>query len=235
MKTVPDRPDTGLARAQKLLSSSIGAKWVMGLTGLGLLGFVLMHMTGNLLVFGGRAALNGYAQKLIDLGPLLWVARAGLLGMFVLHVASAARVTRANRAARPEGYARAPVQGATTYAARTMLMSGLLVLAFIVYHLLHFTFGVVQSGEIGAAHGAHDVYGMVIAGFSNPVVALSYVVAQIVLAMHIAHGASSAFQTFGLTYPSLSFLKHGFGKLVAGVILVGNLSIPLSILAGVVR
>lgn len=234
MKTLPQRTDTGIARVRKLASSSIGTKWIMGLTGLGLLGFVLMHMTGNMLVFGGREALNAYAKKLVDLGPLLWVARGVLLTMFVLHVATAMRLTRLNRAARPQPYARAPESAVTTYAARTMIMSGLIVLAFVVYHLLHFTLGVVQSGAIGAAHDAHDVYGMVIAGFSNPVIALSYVVAQIVLAMHIAHGASSAFQTLGLTYPSLSFLKHGFGKLVAGLILVGNLSIPLSILFGVI-
>jgi succinate dehydrogenase / fumarate reductase cytochrome b subunit len=227
-------------RLAKTMSSSIGAKWVMGLTGLGLLGFVLAHMAGNLLVFQGQEALNAYAKKLHDLGPILWALRGGLLVMFVLHVATAARITRENREARPDGYSRPQVTRKTTYAARTMVMSGLIVLAFVIYHLLHFTFGVVQPDAMSAAlatpdpSGMVDVYGMVIAGFSNPLIVASYVFAMVVLCMHIAHGASSVFQTLGVTYPSLGFLRHGAGKVLAGVILLGNLAIPLAILFGLI-
>lgn len=226
-------------RLAKTMGSSIGAKWVMGLTGLALLGFVLAHMAGNLLVFQGQEALNDYAKKLKDLGPILWAMRGGLLVVFVLHVATAMRISKENREARPDRYARPQVTEKTTYAARTMLMSGLIVLAFIVYHLLHFTFGVVQPDAHAAAvatadTGVLDVYTMVIKGFQNPLIVASYAVAMVVLCMHIAHGASSVFQTLGVTYPSLSFLRNGAGKALAGVILLGNLAIPLSILFGLI-
>lgn len=218
------------------LSSSIGSKTVMALTGLGLLGFVLAHMLGNLQIYAGPEKLNGYAKTLQDLGPLLWVMRGGVAALFLVHVLSAFSIVRANRAARPVPYVGREDQ-VTTYAASTMIYSGLVVLAFVVFHLLHLTLGVTHPDHYASrtATGGHDVYTMVVLGFRQAPVAIAYVVAQAILCLHLSHGASSAFQTLGVTHPRLAFLKAGFGKAVAAVIFVGNVSIPLSVLAGLVK
>jgi len=231
-----------MSRFQQALRSSIGAKTVMALTGLALLGFVLAHMAGNLQVFAGPEKLNAYAKSLQDLGPILWAMRIGLLVIFVLHVATAWTLWSQNRAARPVPYA-VTAPSASTYASRTMIWTGFIVLAFVVYHLLHFTFGVVQPAyaglhDVAVAHGTeverHDVYRMVVLGFQDPVVALSYVVAQVLLCLHISHGASSVFQTLGCTNPRLECVKKAAGPLLATLILIGNCSMPLAILLGLV-
>jgi succinate dehydrogenase / fumarate reductase cytochrome b subunit len=218
------------------LLSTIGTKGVMAATGLALLGFVLVHMLGNLQIYAGPERLNGYAKKLRDLGPLLWVMRGALLAIFLLHVVSAWRLWRMNRSARPVPYRTLEPQ-VTSYAARTMPWTGLVVAAFVVYHLLHLTFGVTnpEHASLHTADGLHDVYAMVVRGFSLWPVSLAYVVAQALLALHIAHGASSAFQTLGTTHPRLAFLRSGFGPGVAVLVFLGNVSIPLSVLAGLVR
>jgi succinate dehydrogenase / fumarate reductase cytochrome b subunit len=222
-----------MPRFKSPLSTSIGSKTVMAITGLLLFGFVVAHMVGNLQVFAGPEKLNAYAKMLKDLGPLLWAMRLGLLGIFLTHVATAFVIHRANTAARPVAYVSAKPQ-VTTYAARTMFWSGLLVLAFVVYHLAHFTFGWLAPAQFDLrdAAGRHDVYAMVVLGFRVPAIAVSYVVAQAVLAMHLSHGLSSAFQTLGVTHPRLAFLKAGFGKAVAAVIFLGNVSMPLAALFG---
>ena len=222
---------------QKTISSSVGAKTLMALTGLGLLGFVVAHMLGNLQVFAGPEKLNAYAKTLQDLGPGLWVARIGLLGLFGLHVLTALRLVTANKAARPTPYVK-KVDACTTYAASTMWMSGLIVLAFVLYHLAHFTLRVTGEGFGGAeyelAGGGHDVYSMVVDGFSIWWVSAIYIVANILLGLHISHGAQSAFQTLGVRHPRLAFLRTGFGRAVAAVIVLGNVSIPLAVLLGFV-
>lgn len=236
------------------LRSSIGAKLVMALTGLALLGFVIAHMVGNLQVFAGPEKLNAYAHTLQSLGPILWAMRLGLLAIFVLHVWTAFKLWSANKAARPVPYA-VVVPSASTYASRTMIWSGVIVLAFVVYHLLHFTLGVVQPeyfgkvelgfAAVGGAPGGvrttppqgfprTDVYSMVVLGFRVPWVALSYVVAQVLLGLHISHGASSVFQTLGCTSPRMECVKKAAGPLLAAVIVIGNCSIPLAILLGLV-
>lgn len=218
------------------LSSSIGSKTVMALTGLGLLGFVIVHMLGNLQIYAGPDKLNAYAKTLQDLGPILWVMRAGVAALFLVHILSAFAIVRANRAARPVAYVGRKDQ-VTTYAASTMIYSGLIVLAFVAFHLLHLTLGVTHPAHYASRTptGGHDVYTMVVLGFQQAPVAIAYVVAQAVLCLHLSHGASSAFQTLGVTHPRLAFLKAGFGKAVAAVIFVGNVSIPLSVLAGLVK
>ncbi len=208
----------------------------MAVTGIFLVIFVLAHMIGNLQVFAGPDRLNHYAETLQNLGPVLWIMRIGLLAIFVTHLAAALNVNARNKAARPVPYASAKAQ-VTSYAARTMLMSGFVILAFLIYHILHFTLGVVQHDAflIHDAQGRHDVYAMVVKGFQNPLIALSYIVAQVLLAMHISHGASSAFQTLGVTHPRFAFLKCGFGKLIGTLILLGNVAMPTAILLGFVK
>ena len=158
------------------LNSSIGMKWIMGLTGLLLFLFVLAHMIGNLQVFAGPDQLNDYAVHLRDFGPLLWVAHIGLLVLFTAHVVSAIRLMQLNRSARPIPYAVVSPQ-VSGYAARSMLMGGLIVLGFLCYHLAHFTFGLTHPEQFALhdAKGQHDVYAMVVLGFRQPLVSIFYI------------------------------------------------------------
>jgi succinate dehydrogenase / fumarate reductase cytochrome b subunit len=223
----------------KAFKTTIGAKTLMALTGLALLGFVLVHMLGNLQIFLGRDALNGYAARLQSLGGLLWVARGGLLLVLAVHVAMAVRITRANHLARPVAYLSARPQ-VTGYAARTMLMSGLVVLAFAAYHLLHFTLGVTHPEHHALTttldgQQVHDVYSMVVLGFRQAPVAILYLVAQALLAMHLAHGASSLFQTLGVTHPTLKAVQAKAGPALALLVFAGNASIVLACWLGWVK
>ncbi len=213
--------------------SSIGAKLVMAVTGVLLFGFVLGHMTGNLLMFAGPDAMNAYAHFLQEKGMLLLSVRAGLLAIFAVHIASAMRVHRQNRAARPEPYAVSSYL-VTTYAARTIFVSGLIVLAFVIYHLLHYTLGVTNPEFLRMLdpQGRRDVYGMVITGFTNRAVALSYIVAMLLLSSHLSHGLTSLFQTLGLHGPKFKPLVNKVGPAVAIVIFIGFASIPLAVLSG---
>lgn len=217
------------------LNSSIGMKWTMGLTGLAVFLFVLAHMLGNLQIYAGPEQINQYAVNLRALGPLLWLARLGLLAVFVVHVASAIRLTQLNRAARPVPYAVTSPQ-VSGYASRTMLMGGLIVLGFLLYHLAHFTFGFTHPEEFALrdAQGRHDVYAMVVLGFRHPLVSMIYILAMIPLVMHLSHGVSSAFQTLGANSPRYNPLLRAAGPVLGAVVFVGNVSIPLAVLAGVI-
>lgn len=217
--------------------SSIGAKSIMAVTGVLLFGFVLAHLAGNLLLLGGPAAINAYAKWLAERGALLWVARIGLLLVFVLHVATGIRLARDNRAARPVPYAR-PDTLQASFASRSMVFSGLTLLVFVVYHLLHFTFGVTNP-EIYArkAMGAqgHDVYAMVTASFRVPAIAIAYAAFQIVLFLHLSHGIQSLAQTLGFHHgrytPMIKRLSFLLALLVAG----GNIVLATSVLTGLVE
>lgn len=225
-----------MGRLSKVFASSIGMKWLMALSGLALVGFIIVHMLGNLLVFLGPDALNAYAVGLREMPlQLLWVARAGLLAAVLVHIFSAVRLTNLNQAARPDRYAvKKPV--ASTYASRTMMMGGLILLAFIVYHLAHFTFGVTNPDQfrVHDAQGRHDVYRMVVMGFQNPIVAGAYVLAMVPLALHLSHGASSLFQSLGIAHPKYDGILRGIGPFLSTVIFVGNVSMPIAVLAGIV-
>lgn len=208
----------------------------MALTGFMLVGFVIAHMIGNLLVFAGQNALNSYAQKLQDLGALLWVARLMLLAAVLLHIVSGLRLAVLNRQARPVRYAsRGNIQ--TGLSGRTMALSGLVLLAFIVYHLLHFTWGVVQADHHGVHDplGRHDVYRMVVLGFQDWRVATSYIIAMLLLGMHLSHGVQSMFQSLGLTTPKYMPLIQNGGRALALLLVAGNVSMPLAILLGFVK
>lgn len=224
-------------RVARMIRSSIGSKALMAVTGLGLLLFTFGHMLGNLQVFLGPQALNAYAAKLRGLGPLLWLIRGGLFAIFVVHIGAAYKVWRSNQAARPDSYRfRASVQ--TTLAGRTMILGGLVVLAFIVYHILHFTLGVADPEVFRRTHPEGqpaDVYSMVVLGFRQWQVSVAYIAAQIVLGLHISHGASSAFQTLGVTHPRWVWLRSGFGPTMATIIVAGNVAIPAAILLGIVQ
>ena len=218
------------------LRSSVGTKYVMALTGAALLLFVLAHMAGNLLIFRGQDAVNSYAQGLKDMGPLLWVARLGLLGIAIVHIASAMRLSIRNAAARPVAYnEHRPILSGLT--SRTMVMSGLVILAFLVFHLLHLTLGVTHPEHYKAVDslGRHDVFSMVVRGFQQAPVTIAYVVAMLLLGFHIKHGVCSLFQTLGINRPKYRPLTSLLGWLVAGAIVIGNCAMPLSIFFGLIK
>lgn len=221
--------------------SSLGKKYLMAITGVGLFLFVVGHMLGNLQIFLGPEAINRYGSFLQSLGELLWVARIGLIVLVLLHIWSAARLSAENKAARPVGYGEFKPVG-SSYASRTMLMSGLIIAAFIIYHLLHFT---VQTPAINGTgrdfvqlhdeKGRHDVYRMMVMGFSVWYVSLFYIVAMVLLSVHLSHGVSAMFQSLGLKNRNWKPLIDGFAKFIAIVLLVGYCSIPIAVLLGIVK
>ena len=220
-------------KAQSFLRSSLGLKIVMALTGLILFGFVIGHMIGNLQVYLGPEVFNHYAETLRELGHgmLLWIARAGLLVAVGLHIWSAWRLTLMNNAARPVGY-REVERRESSYASRTMRWSGVILLLFIVYHLLHFTIGV---------HAVHphfvpgDAYHNFVTGFQNPLVSGFYVLAMLALGLHLYHGAWSFMQTLGLSHPRYNTLRHTLATLLTVVVVAGNISFPVAVLTGVLK
>lgn len=215
-------------RLSRLVLSSVGSKYVMALTGLGLMIFVIAHMSGNLLIYGGRDALNAYAHGLTEHPALLWSARGGLLTIFVIHIFFALRTWQDNESARPVGYVRKePVQ--SNWVSRHMLLTGVIILLFVIYHLLHFTFGVIDPNNFKKQG---DVAGMVIAGFSRPEISVTYILAQIFLGLHLWHGGSSFLQHLGLNGRGYDALVNNLGAAVALIVIVGNCSIPLVILMG---
>lgn len=239
--------------------TSIAKKAVVGVTGLGLLLFVLGHMVGNLQFFFGRETINRYGEFLHSVPELLWVARAGLIVFVILHIAFTIWLWRENQAARPVRYAYEDTIRASK-ASRTMLLSGLMVLLFIAYHLLHFTVqpgftspGYAQMKEVkatglpvtqeptGSGEGASahehsqeyrsDIYGMMYAGFSVPLISLVYIGAQLLLMMHLSHGATSLFRTLGWLTPKYEPWMKKVGPILSAFICAGFISIPIAVLA----
>jgi succinate dehydrogenase / fumarate reductase cytochrome b subunit len=211
--------------------SSLGSKFLMALTGLGLTGFVIAHMLGNWQVFAGRDALNSYAKTLHDMGALLWVFRIGLLALFVGHIIYGVRLWLQNRAARPVPYHFKAYREASL-ASRTMILTGLLILAFLLYHLAEFTLKWVHPdyAELRDPLGRQDVYRMTISAFQNPVISLLYLVAMALLALHLSHGFQGLFQSLGLSHPRWTPLVKAVSLGLAVVIFVGNSSMPLAVL-----
>lgn len=219
----------------RLFRSSLGKKYVMAITGFLLFLFVILHMAGNLQVFLGREPMNAYAALLASKPALLWTARVGLLIITILHIISALQLAAENRAARPESY----VEGKpiATLASRTILVSGLIIFAFIIYHLMHFTLGVTNPdfADLKDPLGQHDVYQMVVDGFRNPYVSAFYILSMGLLCLHLSHGVSSLFQSLGIRRKSSVASFNRFAQISAFVIFIGNCSIPIAILAGLVR
>jgi succinate dehydrogenase / fumarate reductase cytochrome b subunit len=217
-----------MSRHRQLTQTSIGKKAVMAVTGLILFGFVVGHMLGNLQVYMGPAKLNAYAKFLHETPSLLWGTRVLLLFSVILHIFAAASLASQQRRARPVNYAHGRTVQAS-YASRTMYWSGPIVLAFVVYHLLHFTTGHAHPNFVRG-----DVYQNFIVAFSDWRVSAAYIVAMIALGLHLMHGIWSLLQTLGInpTYrDSLQNLAVG----AAGIVVVGNVSMPLAVLLGVVR
>lgn len=220
---------------QQWFRSSIGKKVLMAASGLILLGFVIMHLVGNLLIYQGPDALNAYAKKLRDLGVVLWAVRGGLLASLVLHVWTSIELSLENRRARPQRYAVQRTQE-TTVAARSMLISGVMVTAYLVYHLLHFTFRVTNPDISHAMDrfGHPDVYAMAVLSFQQPAITLAYIIGMAAVCLHLSHGIGSACQSLGLTDERTIPIVAFAGRLIAVALFIGYTAIPLSVLAGLV-
>lgn len=223
----------------QLLQSSVGRKIMMAVTGLILIAFVTVHLLGNSSVFFGPNGINAYAEHLHALGPLVWIFRLVMLAVFGLHILLGILLTLENRAATPQAYA-IKKRLRTTFAAETMIVTGLVLLAFVVYHLLHFTVHVTNPEiSVGTlpldAMGRNDVFSMVVLSFQKFGIALIYIVAMAMLFLHLSHGIQSFFQTIGWNNDKTLPLFGRIGKGVALVFFVGYISIPVLILAGVVK
>lgn len=219
------------AKAPSFFSSTIGKKVVMAVSVLVLCGFVIAHMAGNLQVYLGPEALNGYAETLRHYPALLWAARIGLVVAVTLHVWSAWSLTQMNRAARPVGY-REHANRASTYASRTMRWSGVILLLFVVYHLLHFTFG---ARSVHPRFVPGDVYHNFITGFQNPLVSAFYILAMLALGLHMYHGVWSMMQTVGLSHPRYNRWRQAFAATITFVVVAANVSFPVAVLTGGLR
>jgi succinate dehydrogenase / fumarate reductase cytochrome b subunit len=220
-----------MQKASTFLGSTIGQKVVMAVSGIILFGFVLGHMVGNLQVFLGPEALNHYAVFLREFGHGmgLWVARGTLLVAVLLHGWAATMLTVTSWKARPTGY-RVQRFREASYASRTMRWSGPILGLFVGFHLAHLT--------TGSAHPAFvpgDVYGNVVRGFSHLGASAFYIAAMLALGFHMYHGLWSMLQTLGLSHPRYDRLRWAFSGGVTAVVVLGNISIPVAILCGVIR
>jgi len=209
-----------MAWLARYLRSSVGAKHVMAVTGLLLLLFAIVHMLGHLQVFGGRAMYNGYAKFLQDLWEVKWPVRAGLLGLLILHVVLALGLVAKNRAARTERYAIfKPVVSSAV--GRTMAYSGLVVFAFLAFHIWHFTIN---------PRADHDTYRMYVEAFRRPEIYAVYLGGIALLAAHLGHGASSWLQSLGWRHPKYPIDK--LGPIVAVTLFIGYMLPPTAALVG---
>lgn len=220
----------------QVLASSIGKKTVLAITGAILYLFVLGHLAGNLQIFLGPDALNAYAEKLRHMPAVLWAARVTLLLALLIHLFTGIRLSIENRRARPQGYAFENTVQASL-ASRTMLSTGLVILAFVVYHLMHFTWLTVHPEYrlLVDAHGRHDVYSMAVLGFQNPFASAVYAGAVFFLGMHLAQAFQGMFQTFGLA-ERIGLRRLRRASLALSVLIfLGYASIPAAVLLGILK
>jgi succinate dehydrogenase / fumarate reductase cytochrome b subunit len=220
-----------MSGAPGFLGSSIGRKVIMAITGVILFGYVFGHMIGNLQVYLGPEALNHYAVLLRTIlhGWALWVVRVVMLAAVGLHIWAAAALTLESRRARPQGYEEVKWKE-STYASRTMRWGGVILLLFIIFHILNLTTGTVHPNFVEG-----DVYRNFVVGFQNVPTSIAYMIAMIALALHLRHGVWSMFQTLGVSHPRYIALAHAAAWAFAVIILVGNLSFPIMVLAGVIH
>lgn len=206
---------------KKFLTSHLGKKIIMAVTGLGLFGFLIGHVSGNMLMFVSRDAFNDYAHMLIS-NPFIYVAEAGLIIMFVMHAVSGISVTRANRAARPEAYkAKKSAGGASrqSFASRSMILSGLVLLIFVPLHIKTFKYGPVYTTTMGT----RDLYQLVHEIFEQPLYVAWYVASLVIIGFHLWHGFGSAFESLGVRYRDR---LRQTGQILAVLITFGFILIP---------
>ena len=233
-----------MAAALAVYQTSVGKKFVMAITGLIGYLFVIVHMIGNLKVFLGPQAFNEYSEFLRTVGEpalpartLLWIIRLVLLASVILHVVAAVQLSRQSQVGRPIGY-RQKKSVQANFASLTMRWGGVAIFLFIIYHLLHFTFGVVhpdfrELNDNGIVHP--EAYHNLVIGFQNPLVVLFYLLAVAALGMHLYHGVWSLFQTLGINRPQWNGLFRALAVASGMVLFLGFAIVPLAVLFGIVR
>lgn len=236
----------------RFFSSTVGGKYLVAVTGLALVGFVIIHLLGNLQIFLGREAYNRYAYGLKSMGPLLWIARGGLLAVFVAHIAVSLRLKKRSLDARPVPYAYERTKKASI-PSRFMPHTGVLILLFVLFHLAHFTFGWIDrvrdrsldqtvnyldltwvdpADPLQTPH--HDAYWMFIDGFRNVPVAILYIAMMLVLGMHLIHGIRSSFQTLGINSVKVNSAINLAADGLTIAIVLGNIAMPIAVMAGLI-
>jgi succinate dehydrogenase / fumarate reductase cytochrome b subunit len=218
----------GSAKGLRFWNTTNGKKAVMATSGAVLFGFIVTHLADNLQIYLGPERFNDFAHLLHSLEGPLWVVRSILILAVLAHIWSTIQLALVKSHARPMGYMRYQ-PSKSTYASRTMYMSGPIVAAFVVYHLLHLTFGMG-----GTAFDPSDPYGNVVAGFRVPAVSIAYIIAMALLCLHLRHGIWSAFQTLGFHHPNYTPRLRALATLIALIIFFGFISIPISVMAHVV-
>lgn len=216
----------------KLFSDSIGRKAVMAVTGLLMVLFVVGHLLGNLTIFAGADGINAYAEKLHQLAAVVWATRIVMGTAVLLHVVLSIQITMENSQAKPDKYAVSRSLRAT-FASKNMIWTGVVLGAFIVWHLLQFTFRVTPDLVLQTdVQGRFDVFTMVATAFKGALTAGAYVIAMVGLFLHLSHGVQSLFQTLGLSNGTM-LPRYGLaGKVASFIFLVGFGAIPVAILAG---
>ncbi len=217
-------------------SSGVGKKYVMAITGIMLMGYVLAHMVGNLKLYLGPEAINTYGEWLRELGEpafprtvLLWLMRTALIAAFFFHIHAAYSLTRMNRAARPVGYASRRDYVAANFASRTMRWTGIIILLFVVFHLMDLTWGNANPDFVKG-----DVYANMVASFQRVPVAIIYVIANLALGLHLYHGTWSLFQSMGWNNRRFNHWRRYFAVAFALLITVGNVTFPIAVVTGIV-
>jgi succinate dehydrogenase / fumarate reductase cytochrome b subunit len=217
----------------KLLSSTVGKKILMAVTGQILILFIIAHVVGNSTIYFG--ALNAYAEHLHALAALVWANRFVMLAVISLHIFLGISLTLENNSAKFEKYAVTKSLRAT-FASKNMIWTGLVIGSFLVYHLLHFTFQVTDPATAASANldsaGRPDVFGMVLAGFQNALISLIYIVSMVALLLHLSHGIQSSFQSLGLNNENAMPVFEKIGNTMAYVLFIAFISIPVIIVIG---
>lgn len=220
----------------ELYRSAVGKKWVMAITGIMLLGFVFFHMLGNFKVYFGAPDTNHYAEWLRELlvpfvprTVFLWLLRLGLIAAFALHIHAAYALTRMNRRARPDSYAGKRDYVAANFASRTMRWTGVIFALYLLFHLADLTWGTANPEFVRG-----DTYNNLVASFERTPVAILYIVANLVLGIHIFHGTWSLFQSLGWNNPRFNRWRVAFARGFAALIVIGNVSFPVAVMTGIV-
>jgi succinate dehydrogenase / fumarate reductase cytochrome b subunit len=216
-------------RVARFYDSTIGKKAVMAVSGLILFGFLIAHMLGNLQVFLGPIAMNHYAESLRANPSLLWTARIILLVMVVLHIWASVQLALLKKEARPVAYVK---QGnvQASYASRTMMWSGPIILAFVIFHLLHLTTGTLHPEFVEL-----DAYDNVVNGFLVIPASIAYIIAMVLVGLHLSHGIWSMFQSLGFSHPRYTPMIKTFAAVFSWILVAGFISVPIAVLTGLVR
>jgi len=221
--------NTQLTRAARFYESTIGKKAIMAVSGLILFGYLIAHMLGNLQIFLGSQVMNHYAEALHGNPPLLWTARVVLLISVALHIWSSIQLSLIKKEARPVSYVKR-TNVVSPWASRSMMLSGPIIDAFVIFHLLHLTTGTVHPRFVEL-----HPYENLVTGFVIVPVALAYVVAMIFIGFHLSHGVWSMFQSMGFSHPRYTPMIKKFAAVVSWMIIAGFISVPIAVLLGLVR